>query len=54
MGEARISDEHANFIVNLGDARADDVRRLMQLVQDSVWERSGVWLEPEVRMLGEW
>ena len=54
VGEARISDEHANFIVNLGDARADDVRRLMQLVQDSVWERSGVWLEPEVRMLGEW
>ena len=54
VGEARISDEHANFIVNLGDARTDDVRRLMQLVQDSVWERSGVWLEPEVRMLGEW
>lgn len=54
VGEARVSDEHANFIVNLGDARADDVRRLMQLVQDSVWERSGVWLEPEVRMLGEW
>lgn len=53
-GGAQISPEHANFIVNLGDARADDVRELMGLMQDEVWRRSGIWLEPEVRLVGDW
>ena len=53
-GRAQISPEHANFIVNLGGARASDVRDLMGLIQEEVWKRSGVWLEPEVRLVGEW
>ncbi|ACV21934.1 UDP-N-acetylenolpyruvoylglucosamine reductase [Slackia heliotrinireducens] len=51
-GGAQISDLHANFIVNCGDARADDVLTLMHRVQDAVAEAYGIELEPEVRFLG--
>lgn len=54
IGRAQVSPDHANFIVNLGGAKATDVRSLMDLVQDEVWKRSGVWLEPEVRLIGDW
>lgn len=54
IGGARISEAHGNFIVNEGDARAADVQALMQEAQRVVWERSGVWLEPEVRLVGSW
>jgi UDP-N-acetylmuramate dehydrogenase len=52
-GGAQVSAEHANFIINLGAASAADVRSLMSVVQEEVWSRCGVWLEPEVRFLGE-
>jgi UDP-N-acetylmuramate dehydrogenase len=45
---------HANFIVNLGGAKAEDVRRLMELARAEVKEQFGVELVPEVRLLGEW
>jgi UDP-N-acetylmuramate dehydrogenase len=54
VGGARISEQHGNFIVNEGAARATDVQALMQEAQRVVWERSGVWLEPEVRLVGSW
>ena len=54
VGKAQVSPDHANFIVNLGGARARDVRDLMSLVQGAVWRRSGIWLEPEVRLVGDW
>ena len=54
MGGAAFSTEHANFIVNLGSARAEDVRGLIELARSRVKERSGVSLEPEVRMVGDW
>jgi UDP-N-acetylmuramate dehydrogenase len=54
VGRAQISPYQANFIVNLGGAKANDVRDLMGLIQEEVWKRSGVWLEPEVRLVGEW
>jgi UDP-N-acetylmuramate dehydrogenase len=54
VGGARISERHGNFIVNEGDARAADVQALMQEAQRVVWEGSGVWLEPEVRLVGSW
>lgn len=54
VGNAQISPDHANFIVNLGGAKAADVRALMQLAQDGVWRKCGIWLEPEVKLLGEW
>jgi UDP-N-acetylmuramate dehydrogenase len=54
VGRARISEQHANFIVNTGGASAAEVRRLMEQVQHAVWEKNQVWLEPEVRLVGEW
>jgi UDP-N-acetylmuramate dehydrogenase len=54
VGGARISEQHGNFIVNEGAARATDVQALMQEAQRVVWERNGVWLEPEVRLVGSW
>lgn len=53
IGNARISDKHANYIVNLGDARADDVCQLIRLVQDTVFEKTGYSLEPEISFTGE-
>lgn len=54
IGDAQISPKHANFIVNLGNARADDVRRLIEHVQRTVLERFGVRLEREVHLAGDW
>jgi UDP-N-acetylmuramate dehydrogenase len=52
-GNAGISDLHANFIVNLGGARATEVRHLIVLAQRRVFELSGVLLEPEVIFAGQ-
>jgi UDP-N-acetylmuramate dehydrogenase len=54
IGQAQISMKHGNFIVNLGGAKATDVRRLMELAQTRVKERFAVDLIPEVKLLGEW
>ena len=59
VGGAEISGRHANFIVNLGragrgGATAEDVYALMRLAQDAVWERTGVWLRPEIQPVGAW
>ena len=52
VGDAQVSEKHCGFVVNLGCATAGDVRNLIQDVQEIVYEGSGIWLEPEVRMLG--
>ena len=52
VGGARVSEKHANFIVNAGGATASDVRALMRQIQTKVYEDYGVELEPEVRLLG--
>ncbi len=54
IGDAAFSDRHANFIVNLGGARAIEVRELMELARRRVEEQTGVRLEPEVKLVGEW
>ena len=54
QGKACISEHHANFIVNTGGASATDVKGLMEHVQHVVWEKNQIWLEPEVRLVGEW
>lgn len=53
IGGAQVSEKHANFIVNLGDATARDVLALIELVQAEVKARTGILLEPEVRIIGE-
>ena len=57
VGGVEVSRVHANFFINrggVGHATAADVVRLIQLVQDAVWERYNVRLEPEIQMAGEW
>lgn len=50
VGNAAISTKHAGFAVNLGGATAADVRVLLQQVSDKVFDKTGVRLEPEVRI----
>ena len=50
VGNAAISQKHAGFAVNLGDATAEDVKNLLAQVSDIVFQKSGIRLEPEVRI----
>ena len=50
VGGAAISTKHAGFAVNLGGATAEDVKTLLKNVSDIVFEKSGIRLEPEVRI----
>ncbi|MBF8295832.1 MAG: UDP-N-acetylenolpyruvoylglucosamine reductase [Bacteroidetes bacterium] len=52
VGNAQISEKHANFIVNLGDAKAADVVTLVDLVRRTVHQNTGVLLELEVKLVG--
>src|SRR5918993_1711259 len=54
IGRAQISPKHGNFIVNLGGASAEDVRRLMELARTEVNAQFGVVLIPEVKLIGRW
>lgn len=54
QGGAQISPQHANFIVNLGGATASDVYHLMRLAQETVWQQNGIWLCPEIELIGRW
>lgn len=53
IGDACVSEKHCGFVINTGAATAADVRTLMQEVDKIVYEKNGVHLEPEVRMIGE-
>ena len=53
VGGAQVSEKHCGFVINKGDATAEDVRTLMTDVQDKVKAEFGVMLEPEVICLGE-
>jgi len=54
IGGARISGQHANFIVNEGEASSADIVALIRRAQAAVKQHSGIELVPEVRMVGEW
>lgn len=51
IGGAKVSEIHANFIVNAGQATAQDVLALIQTIQQRVGEQSGIHLEPEIRIV---
>ncbi|MCI8521342.1 MAG: UDP-N-acetylmuramate dehydrogenase [Clostridia bacterium] len=53
IGGAQVSEKHAGFVVNTGGASAADVTNLIKHIQNTVNEKFGVWLEPEVRLAGE-
>ena len=53
VGGAQVSEKHCGFVINTGDATAEDVRCLMKHVTEIVYAKFGVTLEPEVKFLGE-
>jgi UDP-N-acetylmuramate dehydrogenase len=53
IGGARVSEKHANFIINDGSATADELERMIEHVQATVTRVHGVTLMPEVRIVGE-
>lgn len=53
IGDAQVSEKHGNFIVNRGTATAADLLRLVGLIQQRVFEKTGHALETEVKIIGE-
>ncbi len=53
VGGAQVSEKHCGFVINTGDATAEDVTELIRQVAERVKAQSGVTLEPEVKLLGE-
>lgn len=51
VGGAQVSEKHAGFVVNRGGAHFDDVRKLMENIQETVFARTGIRLEPEVKII---
>lgn len=52
-GGAKISEKHCGFIINTGNATAEDVLNLIEEVRNRVFANAGIWLEPEIRLIGE-
>lgn len=53
VGDAKVSQKHANFIVNMGQARATDAILLIKKIQQEVYHRTKIMLEPEWKIIGE-
>lgn len=53
IGGAKVSEKHAGFIVNIGDATAQDILELIKYVKDKVYEKTGKFIKLEVEVLGE-
>jgi UDP-N-acetylmuramate dehydrogenase len=53
VGDAAVSDKHCGFVINKGQATSADIYKLIREVQKKVFEDSGVTLEPEVILVGE-
>lgn len=54
IGGAMVSERHANFIVNVGEATAAEVKQLMDEIAQSVFQRDAIQLVPEIKLLGDW
>jgi UDP-N-acetylmuramate dehydrogenase len=53
IGGAQVSEKHCGFVVNKGNASAKDIIELIKHIQNKVQEKFGVFMEPEVRIIGE-
>lgn len=53
IGDAQVSEQHANFIVNRGKARARDILTLVEIIREKVFQEKGVRLEMEIQVVGE-
>jgi len=54
IGGAQVSEKHANFIVNIGEANALDIELLIKHIRETVLEKQGVVLQQEVKVIGEY
>jgi len=54
IGDAMVSEQHANFIVNMGRATAHDVKLLIDEIVDAVWQQKAVRLVSEIKLVGDW
>ena len=52
VGGAQVSEKHAGFVINRGEATCDDVLSLLDQVRDIVFEKTGIMLEAEIKRLG--
>jgi len=52
IGQAMISDKHANFIINLGGAKSEDVVKLIKLIKKTIKQKHNIDLEEEIQYLG--
>lgn len=52
VGDAVVSQAHANFILNAGNAAGGDILKLMETCRDIVFQKTGVRLEPEIKLMG--
>jgi UDP-N-acetylmuramate dehydrogenase len=53
IGGAMVSEKHTNFIINTGSATSRDIYNLIQYIQETVYKSSGVKLETEIKMMGQ-
>lgn len=53
VGGAQVSEKHAGFVINTGTATTSDILSLIELIRQTVWEKFGVRLEPEVKYIGD-
>lgn len=51
IGGAQVSEKHAGFVINRGGASFEDVLRLMEHIKETVYKRTGIELEPEVKII---
>ena len=51
IGDVKVSEQHSNFIVNLGDGEAKDVKELIRIIKDTIKEKTGMEIEEEVQYL---
>lgn len=54
VGDVEVSQEHANFFINRGEATARDIATLIAMVRDTIYERFSVELELEIQFIGDW
>jgi UDP-N-acetylmuramate dehydrogenase len=54
IGNAEISSQHANFFISNVPTRSADMKALLELAQQTVYDKFGIRLEPEIEIIGEW
>src|SRR3989338_8499139 len=54
VGSAKISEKHANFIINTGSAKATDIQKLLELMREKVRSKFNIELVEEIKLVGDW